>query len=79
MELTAGHALNNGCCMNKSTYNDINLTNDVFDELQNADLIDNCLKSSVGKQNVTNDFSNNFSKPKNKKKRKKLKERKKSK
>ena len=43
----------------------------MFDELQNADLIDNCLIiiSSVGKQNVTKDFSNNFSKPKTKKRK----------
>ena len=41
----------------------------MFDELQNADLIDNCLdiESSVGKENVTNDFLNSFSKPKTKK------------
>ena len=45
------------------------MTNDVFDELQNADLIDNCLniESSVGKQSATNNFSNNFSKPKTRK------------
>ena len=39
------------------------------DELQNADMIDSCLniESSVRKQNVMNDFSNNFSEPKTKK------------
>ena len=52
----------------ESTYNNINSTNDLFDEFQNANLIDNCLdiESSAGKQDVTNDFSNNFSEPKTK-------------